>query len=321
MRAGLLVVGASMLVCGAVAFAAPGAQGRQGRPHRDRDWDDRGKNVGFNINVARDGQPVTSCGQIEATARRAELARDEEVQNVPASAQGLQVSGAKNGAVFVTGGDRADYQVTLCKFVAADTADEARAHLADLSLTNQNGRIGVNGPTESTYMAYVIVEAPRQANLKLDVTNGPLDLRSVSGHIFARTLNGPLSMQGCSGDIDVQAQNGPVSLTEGAGHMRVSAQNGPLTVNLSGSDWQGAGLEAFAQNGPLYLGLPENYRSGVRVDISSNSPFSCVSSACRSATRDWDDRSRTLKFGSDANPIVHVSASNGPVTIGGGRED
>jgi hypothetical protein len=308
-----------MLACGAVAFATPGAQERQRRSQRD--WDDRGKNYSFNINTSRDGQPVTSCSQVEATVRNGELARDEEVQNVPASPQVLQVSGAKNGPVYVTGSDRADYQITLCKFVAADTADEARARLANLSLSVQNGRVGVNGPSENGYMAYVIVEAPRQANLSVDVLNGPLDLRSVSGHIVARTVNGPLSMHGCSGEIDVQAANGPVSLSEGAGHMRVNAQNGPLTVNLSGIDWQGAGLDASAQNGPLYLGLPENYRSGVRVDISSNSPFLCTSSACRSAMRDWDDRSRTLKFGSETNPIVRVSASNGPVTIGSGKED
>jgi hypothetical protein len=319
MRAGLLVVGASVLVCVAVAVAVPAAQGRQGRAHRD--WDDRGKNYSFNITTSRDGQPVTSCSQIDATIRTGELARDEEVQNVPASPQGLQVSGAKNGPVYVTGGDRADYQVTLCKFVAADTADEARAHLADLSLSVQNGRATVTGPTENGFMAYLIVEAPRDAKLNVDVTNGPLDLRSVSGHIFARTQNGPLSVHGCSGEIDVQATNGPVSLVEGAGHMRVNAQNGPLTVNLSGSDWQGAGLEASAQNGPLYLGVPDNYRSGVLVDISSNSPFNCASSACRNATRNWDDRSRTLKLGSDTNTTVHVSASNGPVTIGSGKED
>ncbi len=145
-------------------------------------------------------------------------------------------------------------------------------------------------------------------------------MRSVSGTIVARTLNGPLSVRGVSGEVDVEATNGPVSLSEGAGHMRVRSQNGPLAVNLSGMDWQGAGLEASAHNGPLSLRLPENYRSGVLVDISSNSPFHCEYPACRDARREWDDRTRTLRFGSDPRPVVRISAMNGPVSIGTGHD-
>jgi DUF4097 and DUF4098 domain-containing protein YvlB len=304
----------------AVTLAAPDAQGRRSRA-RAGGWDVQGRGYSFNINTSPDGIPVTSCSQVDATVRNGELARDEEVRNIPASPSGLQVSGAKNGPVYVTGSDRSDYQVTLCKFTAGDTADEARARLADLSFSLENGRVTVNGPGGNAYVAYVIVETPREAKLSVDVTNGPLDLRSVSGTIVARTLNGPLAVQGVSGEVDVQATNGPVSLSEGAGHMRVRSQNGPLTVKLSGTDWQGAGLDAYAQNGPLSLSLPENYRSGVLVDISSNSPFHCDYSACREARRDWDDRSRTLRFGSAGTPVVHVSAMNGPVSIGSSKDE
>jgi hypothetical protein len=317
----MLVVGVAVLAVGvvAVAMASPDAQGRRSRSYRGG-WDDQGRGYRFNINTSPEGIPVTSCGQVEATVRSGELARDAEVQNIPPSPQGLQVSGAKNGPVYVTGSDRSDYQVTLCKFTAGDTADEARARLADLSLLLENGRVTVNGPGGNAYVAYVIVETPREAKLNIDVTNGPLDLRSVSGTIVARTLNGPLAVQGVSGEVDVQAKNGPVSLSEGAGHMRVRSENGPLTVRLSGTDWQGAGLDAHAQNGPLSLRLPENYRSGVRVDISSNSPFQCDYSACRDARRDWDDRLRTLRFGSEGTPVVRISAMNGPVSIGTGQD-
>jgi hypothetical protein len=319
MKTGWLVAGSAVLMCGAVVAAA-GTSGQDRRNRSHRDWDD-GKNYSFNINTGHRDQPVTSCADVEVTVRNGELARDEEVQNVAASAQGLAVSGAKNGPVYVTGGDRNDYQVSLCKFTAADTGDEARAKLANMSLTVANGRVTVNGPSENGYLAYVIVETPRTARLDVEVTNGPLDLRSLSGHIVARTQNGPLSVREVSGEVDLLAQNGPVSLSEGAGHMRVSARNGPLSVALSGTTWQGAGLEASAQNGPLSLAVPDNYSSGVLVNISPNSPFNCRGSGCQQARRDWDDRSRTLRFGADPNPIVNVSASNGPVSIATGRDN
>lgn len=322
MKTGWLVAGSAVLMCGAVlAAAGTSGQDRQDRRNRShRDWDD-GKNYNFNIDTGRHGQPVTSCSDVEATVRNGELARDEEVQTVAAPAQGLVVSGAKNGPVYVTGADRNDYQVSLCKFAAADTGDEARAKLANLSLSVENGRVTVNGPGENGYLAYLIVETPRTASLNVEATNGPLDLRSLSGRIVARTQNGPLSVREVSGEVDLQAQNGPVSLSDGAGHMRVNARNGPLSVKLSGMAWDGAGLEAFAQNGPLSLAVPDNYSSGVLVNISPNSPFNCSGTGCQQARRDWDDRSRTLRFGSDPNPIVNVSASNGPVSIATGRDN
>src|SRR5262249_23324955 len=107
----------------------------------------------------------------------------------------------------------------------------------------------------------------------------------------------------------------------GAGHIRLRSQNGPLSLNLSGSAWNGEGLEASAQNGPLSLALPDNYQSGVQVDIPSNSPFSCGSNACRNAQRNWDERSRSVRFGTDPTPIVHVTAVNGPVSIGSSRDE
>jgi DUF4097 and DUF4098 domain-containing protein YvlB len=320
MKAGLLVGGA-LLTALAIAVAVPGAHAQNKR--RDRgNWDDGRKHYSFNTRTP-DGGPVTSCSQVEVTVRDGEMARDEEVQTIPASAQGVNVTGGRNGPVYVSGSDRTDYQVSLCKFTAGETADEARARLADLSLNVQNDRVTVNSPNDSdnATMTYVIVEAPRDAKLNVQATNGPLSIRTISGHLVARALNGPLSVSEVSGDIDIQATNGPLSLNQAAGRVRVNAQNGPMSLNLSGTEWQGAGLEASAQNGPMSLNLPEGYRSGVLVDISSNSPFHCSYSACRGAQRNWDDRGRTLRFGEQqGNPIVRVTASNGPVSIGSERD-
>jgi hypothetical protein len=324
-RRGHVVVGASILAglaCGAVVLAGAGAAAQQRKSHGGHDgWDRDGDRFSFHVHVDHNSGPVTSCNQIDVTMGRGEVARGEDVQTLPRGPEGLQVSGAKNGPVYVSGSDRADYQVTLCKFAAADTMAEAQTRVADLSLSLQNNRATVNGPTENGYLAYVIVETPRDARLAVDVTNGPLDLHAVQGHIVARTLNGPLAVEGCSGDIDLEAKNGPVTLTEASGRLHVNAQNGPLTVNLSGTDWQGTGLDAAAHNGPLFLGLPENYNSGVRVEISPNSPFACSATACRSATRNWDDRSRMLQFGPAEPVMVRLSATNGPVTIGSAKND
>jgi hypothetical protein len=317
MKAGWLLVGAAVAMAGAGLMASSGTQERRSRSSRD--WDN-GKNWNWNIHTRHDrGEPISSCGDIDATVSRGEMARDEEVQNLSVSA--LNVTGHVNGPVYVTGADRNDYQVTLCKFAAADTGDEARTKLGQLALSVNNGRVNVKGPSDNGYLAYLLVETPREAHLAVNTINGPLTLRSLSGQITARTTNGPLSVSQVSGEVDVEATNGPVSLNEGGGHMRVVTQNGPLSVNLSGSDWQGSGLEASTQNGPLSLNVPENYRSGVLVDITGNGPFHCSNSACRNAQRDWDNDNRRLRFGSDPNPIVRLTSGNGPVSIGSGKDN
>jgi DUF4097 and DUF4098 domain-containing protein YvlB len=314
------LVGAAVLgILGIVAFGASvGAQSKSRNAHRGWDADDDGFHL--NIRTEPDGQPVTSCNQVEVTARRGEVARAEEVQTAPRSAQMLSVIGGKNGPVSVTGTDRADYQITLCKFAVGDSMAEADTRVAELTLSIDNNRATVNGPTSQNYLAYVIVETPRDARLDVSATNGPLSLEKVNGRIAAHALNGPLGVRGCSGDLNIESQNGPVTLSESSGHLKVNAQNGPLAVNLSGQDWQGGGLDASAHNGPLSLRLPENYRSGVRVEISPHSPFMCHASACQNATRNWDNDSRTLQFGPPDATLVRVSATNGPVSIGSNRD-
>ncbi len=336
MKGHLLIGGTvvvTMVACGAMVLAGAEPQSRS-RSHvqaskADRTWDSDDDGDRFNVRTETNGEPVTSCNQIEVTVRHGEVARDEEVQTVPRAAggagqgEGVTAIGHKNGPVSVTGTDRSDYQITLCKFGIGDTMADAQARAAELTLSVQGNRVSVEGPNSggNRHLAYLIVETPRNAKLDVSTTNGPLSLHSVNGQVLARAQNGPLSVEACSGDLDIQSRNGPVTLNNASGKLHVDAQNGPLAVNLSGQSWQGAGLDASAHNGPLSLMLPENYRSGVRVELSGHSPVSCHASACQAATKNWDDDSRTLQFGA-ANPVlVRVSATNGPVSIGSSNRD
>ena len=108
-----------------------------------------------------------------------------------------------------------------------------------------------------------------------------------------------------------------VKITFGSGNLYLRAQNGPISVELTGTQWQGS-LDVHGTNGPLELDLPEGYRSGVRVESRGYSPFSCSAAACAAARKDWDDRNRSVQFGS-APPVVRLSTVNGPVSIGSRR--
>jgi DUF4097 and DUF4098 domain-containing protein YvlB len=140
----------------------------------------------------------------------------------------------------------------------------------------------------------------------------------VQGTITANTVNGPVSIKRCSGAITAEAQNGPIDVSAASGKVNVRAQNGPVTVRLANTQWQGEGLQASTQNGPMTLNVPPNYQSGVEVVSDGHSPFSCR--ACSDAQRTWtDDGSKRVRLGNPGTPVVvRLTTVNGPVTVQNG---
>ena len=122
-----------------------------------------------------------------------------------------------------------------------------------------------------------------------------------------------MAVEDVRGTVGERTKSGPVHVEGGAGQFDIETQNGPLTVALSGSRWDGR-LDARANDGPLNVRVPSTYTAGVEISSSGRSPWSCQAAACRSGNRDWDDRSRSLRIGSDP-VIVRISTNNGPVTI------
>ena len=99
-------------------------------------------------------------------------------------------------------------------------------------------------------------------------------LYHVDGNIRVRAENGPVTVTGCTGELDLASQNGPLTLEENAGKQTVRSENGPLTLALSGSSWEGPGLDAHSTNGPVTLEVPAGYSSGVVLNQRATAPSS-----------------------------------------------
>ena len=85
-------------------------------------------------------------------------------------------------------------------------------------------------------------------------------------------------------------------------------------MELAGSSWQGAGLNASTTNGPLTVELPQNYGSGVVIETSGRAPFSCRAAGCNNARANFADELQSIQLGSGA-AAIHVSTVNGPVSV------
>jgi hypothetical protein len=266
---------------------------------------------GFNVTIREDH--IRDCSDLEVSAHSRAVARAEESFTLPAPRGArLIVEGSRNGGVYVTGGGGRDYEVQVCKAAAAGTQAAAERQLGRIRVDSGDGRLAGRGPGGGDWLVYFLIAAPRDAAMDVAVHNGPLAVRDTAGDFRLRAENGPIALHGTEGAYDVAVRNGPVSISGGGGDVKVRADNGPISVRLAEGDWDGEGLDARAVNGPLSLSVAESFRSGVVVEASGHSPWSC--SGCGAARRTWQDEGRRFELGE--GPVrVRLSTVNGPVSI------
>lgn len=231
-----------------------------------------------------------------------------------AATPALQIHLSDSGGMSLRGWDRQEYGITACLAAGAGNEDRAADVLHRIAVAPDRGQVSVRGPDGEDWLVYFIIRVPEDATLDLESVNAPIGLHEVSGQIKARTQNGPISLNDCRGDIDVRAQNGPVSIQAGSGRQRLTVVNGPLDIALEGRRWEGDGIDARVENGPVSLKFPDDYKSGVRLEMSEHSPLRCRSAGCFDGSIADTDGLRRLDFGS-SSPVIRISAGNGPVDV------
>ena len=209
----------------------------------------------------------------------------------------LTVDPGRNGGVAVYGWDR-DSIAVLAKIVASGRTEEAARRVADgIRIEAAGQAIRAVGPDEGfrehssvSFDVYV----PRRTNLSLETVNGPLSVEDVSGTMDLRARNGPVSLNGVSGDVTARVENGP------------------LSVQLSGTRWDGAGLDAEAVNGPVDLAIPERYNARLETG-TVNGPMDLAFPL--TVTMQGRVRQRIQSTLGEGGAPVRVVTTNGPLTI------
>ena len=186
-----------------------------------------------------------------------------EVRAVPVArgTRSLSIDGASLGGVSVTGWDRDSIHVSARIVGTAPTQAGAEQALRAVRISADGGTIrasGRSGDDDSRQIVSYDVWVPRHMDLDLRARNGGLRVDGVTGRMTLETENGGLSLEGAGGDV------------------RARAQNGGVNVRLTGSHWEGAGLDAETENGGVRLVVPDNYSArletgtvngGIRTDI------------------------------------------------------
>jgi Toastrack DUF4097 len=227
---------------------------------------------------------------------RARVCRVHET-GMRASGGTLSVDPGRNGGVAVLGWDR-DSIAVIAKIQANGATEADAASLADaVRIAAAGDEVRAEGPRsgdDSRWSVSLDVYVPRHTDLSLE------------------TENGPLSVEDVSGTMDLRAQNGPVSLAGVGGHITSRVQNGPLSVELTGSQWDGAGLDAEAVNGPVDLAIPEGYNAQLETG-TVNGPMDLAFPLTVTIQGRVSNRIQTT-LGRGGAP-VRVVTRNGPLTI------
>ncbi len=240
----------------------------------------------------------------------------EEHTLTSTDAKQINVTAYRNGGVSVIGWERPEAQVLVCKAAVADTKAEADRLVNALKGNISSGTISGSGPeTDETTWIYFIVHVPTGANVTARSTNGPIEVRGTNGSLDLDARTGPIALGGVRGAIKARTQNGPIAFTGSAGDVQLTTQNGPIAVSFDHSKWDGKGLEARVQNGPLSIAVPTDYASGIEITMSGHAPIVCAS--CEISSNYGQE---TIRLGAkDAPVLVRLSTVNGPVNIAGPR--
>lgn len=223
-------------------------------------------------------------------------ARVCEVRTYTISASSkISADGGDNGGVSFIGENRRDVKVVARVQASADDDATATAIARQIRIVTDGGQIRAEGPPQRRHNSWSVsydVYVPSQTNLD------------------ATTENGGISAENVRGEMNLEATNGGIRLSDLAGNVRARTTNGGVTANLSGTTWQGQGLDLQTTNGGATVYVPRGYNAqletgttngGVRVDF----PITVRGSL---------NRRISTQLGS-GGPLVRVVTTNGGVHI------
>lgn len=160
--------------------------------------------------------------------------------------RGLSVDGRENGGVSFYGWDKNEILVRALIQATGDTRSEAQDLAKSITIRTDRDRVYAEGPSPRRYSHWSVsyeVYVPRKIDLD------------------AETHNGGVHVEGVSGRLDFRAVNGGISIRDAGGDVRAETTNGGVVAELTGSTWNGQGLDLETTNGGVTLDIPRGYNA------------------------------------------------------------
>ncbi|HEV7500443.1 MAG TPA: DUF4097 family beta strand repeat-containing protein [Vicinamibacteria bacterium] len=172
----------------------------------------------------------------------------------------LAVDAAPNGGIEVTAGDGQEVRLQAKLSASAEDEGEANRLLSGIRIQT-GGKISADGPRtdhDSWWSVSYRLTVPAHTDLDL------------------RSYNGGITLAGVRGRTEFSTTNGGVHVRDGGGSLHGHTTNGGVKVALSGTKWDGTGLDVTTTNGGVVLEIPADYNAhletstvngGVHIDF------------------------------------------------------
>ncbi|MFC1661222.1 DUF4097 domain-containing protein [Gemmatimonadota bacterium] len=159
-----------------------------------------------------------------------------------------RVDAKPNGGIRVEGWDR-DEILLRARVSAWTRRGDPQSLVGDIRIETGE-TISAHGPRTEDREGWAVsfrLMVPRSTGLDLE------------------SMNGGISIAGVYGDLDFETLNGGVTLEDVGGDVRGRTTNGGVNVQLSGTQWDGSGLDVQTTNGGVTLELPGDYRATLQT--------------------------------------------------------
>lgn len=142
---------------------------------------------------------------------------------------------ADDAKITVRATKRATSDEAIHRRIVAITRDGDDITIED---GNPGGNISVRNSSERALLPSVDFEIalPRQANLSVRNTEGPVSITGIAGTVEASTNTGAVAISECSGKLTARATSGQLTVRKFEGVLEARTTNGPIAVrDLLGS--------------------------------------------------------------------------------------
>ncbi|MGI4866523.1 MAG: ATP-binding protein [Janthinobacterium lividum] len=167
--------------------------------------------------------------------------------------QSLHIDGA-NGGTTVHGWAGAEVRIKVLVQSGGRTAEEAQARVQDIVVTAAGNALRATLPDDKIErLVRYEVFVPRQTALVVTVAGGSIRLDNMQARIEFRGGSGNATLSNLGGQVTGSITNGNIYLT------------------LSGSQWEGEGLDVRTTNGSVRWQVPATYSAQVQLSTSAGS--------------------------------------------------
>lgn len=210
-------------------------------------------------------------------------------------ARRISVDAGPNGSVAFIGENRRDVMIVARVEANADDDAAAKDIARQIRVFTDGGRIRAEGPSTRGRAGWSVsydVYVPNEANLE------------------ANTENGGISAENVRGEMNFEASNGGIRVSDVGGKVRARTTNGGVTANLSGTTWQGEGLDLQTTNGGAAVNVPRGYNAQLETGTTNGGMQVDFPITVRGSL----NRRISTQLGS-GGPLIRVVTTNGGVRI------